>query len=1302
MSAIWLSYIPRYIVEDLLRRPDESLSGRELRFHAVALFADISGFTRMSEALGHSGRRGAEELTSIINSFFEPLIAHVESYGGMVGAFGGDALTALFPCAPHDAQTVLRAVQCALDMQQDAQQFAAVETSAGTFQLRVKVGLAHGPVFCCVVGDAATQITFAAAGTAINRCAEAEHHATSGEIVACSDLLSNVEGIVVTEQRGAWSVVAALDMAAPPAPLAPPTPLPSHMTEQLTSVVHPILAQRLQAGEDAFVNEHRNVSVLWVGFNDLDYDGDMATGAALQQYVCAALAIIYRYGGYLNRVDMGDKGSKLLALFGAPVMHQDDAVRAVRCALELRALHQQLGASVGQPRMGISTGFLFCGHVGAPDRQEYTVMGDAIILAVRLLQAAAPGQILISDATHDVLDEPFDLQPLAPIHVKGRSQPVELWHVNGEATQALTHMTERTTPLIGREQELATAQRVLDHTEHEHGQMLFITAEAGIGKSRLSAEIVRQAAERGFHALGGACQSYGTRSNYLVWHDVWRGFFDLDPRQPIQQQQRQIEERLGMVNPAVVAHAPLLGPVLNMALADNEATRSLDGQLRQNALHALLLQCLRAATDDGRRTTDDSRLAIVVLEDCHWIDPLSVELLEFLGRNVANLPIALVVIHRPIEDEQHAFMSMARMPYATTLDLHALTNAEAEQIVGVKLKQLFGIETVAQAAHATFGVDANPLHELVERVVARAEGNPFYIEELVNFIHDQGIDPHDRRAVQALTLPDSLHSLVLSRIDRLNDGEQRTLKVASVIGRTFAPRWLWSSYPALGTPQTVVQHLDTLSRLDLTPLDKPAPEPEYMFKHAITQEAAYESLSFAMRARLHERVGQFIEQSYADDIPSFVNVLAHHYERTRNRAKQRIYFRRAADAAKVVYANQTAIYYYEQLLPLLPEQERPGVLLDMGEVLQLIGKWSEAEAAYRQALTLAGQARNVLAEARSQDALGYLLSYTESYDEGLRWLTVARATFEEHGEQRGLGKTLEHLSFLHSQRSEYAAALRCAEQHRQIAEALGDQVGLSNAEANMGLAYQWLGEYAPSLEHLQRSIGIARRSNYQRGLVHASGDMAGVYWMQGDYYRAMEMLQEALQAAMSIGYLHAAGVIVGNMGILYERLGELENALLCYTQGLYIAVELENLTSLILNLGNIAHLHTLQMNYDMADTLFQHVLSIEEIVGDLKNTAMDLCRRAELLSLFQRYKDAQSINNKALSIARDAKNTEIIFDSELQAIALALKQEQIEPSIAYAQLRAMLNIWHGRENEPLFSMKYGESIIKIQMRENQP
>ena len=203
---------------------------------------------------------------------------------------------------------------------------------------------------------------------------------------------------------------------------------------------------------------------------------------------------------------------------------------------------------------------------------------------------------------------------------------------------------------------------------------------------------------------------------------------------------------------------------------------------------------------------------------------------------------------------------------------------------------------------------------LVEQVTTKAQGNPFYIEELINFMHDRGLNPHDPAAFQMLELPDSLYSLVMSRIDQLREDEKTTLKVASVIGRLFKARWLWESYPQLGAPELVKGYLKTLSSLDLTPLDRPEPELEYFFKHNITQAVAYDSLAFATREQLHEGVGQFIERAYADRLSQYVDILAHHYGHSRNVAKQRHYFRQAGDAAKAAYANEAAIDYYQRFI----------------------------------------------------------------------------------------------------------------------------------------------------------------------------------------------------------------------------------------------------------------------------------------------------------------------------------------------------------------------------------------------------
>jgi predicted ATPase len=230
-------------------------------------------------------------------------------------------------------------------------------------------------------------------------------------------------------------------------------------------------------------------------------------------------------------------------------------------------------------------------------------------------------------------------------------------------------------------------------------------------------------------------------------------------------------------------------------------------------------------------------------------------------------------------------------------------------------------------------------------------GNPFHVEQLVAFLHARGVDLSDPGRFADLEFPDSLHRLVVARLDQLSEGE----KAASVIGRVFRARWLWGSYPEVGSPQEVARHLEHLDALGLTPLRATVPEAEYGFKHAIIQEVAYDSLAFGMRQTLHEAVGAFIERAYADRLDQYMDVLAYHYGRTRNEDKQRIWFRAAGDAAKAGYANEAAVEHFERLLPLLAPDETGEVLLELGAVWHLVGRWTDAERAYRQAMEVAGR-----------------------------------------------------------------------------------------------------------------------------------------------------------------------------------------------------------------------------------------------------------------------------------------------------------------------------------------------------------
>ena len=264
MSSLWRSYIPYHVARDLISQPGQSPVGQAQRFDAVVLFADVSGFTALSEALGAAGRSGTEELTTILNRYFEPMIALISSYGGIIGKFGGDALTVLFPYEPADhRQVARRALQCALEMQGRMAGYAGIPTSAGRFSLTMRAGLAQGPVFCTTVGDPALRLEYIIAGSPLDCCAEAEHLAQVGEVLVSDDLLNAAAPATPGERREGYSVVQALPDPPGPQPLPELGDFPPPAA-RTAAYIHPSIAARLADGQASFVNEHRKVTVLLI------------------------------------------------------------------------------------------------------------------------------------------------------------------------------------------------------------------------------------------------------------------------------------------------------------------------------------------------------------------------------------------------------------------------------------------------------------------------------------------------------------------------------------------------------------------------------------------------------------------------------------------------------------------------------------------------------------------------------------------------------------------------------------------------------------------------------------------------------------------------------------------------------------------------------------------------------------------------------------------------------------------------------------------------------------------------------
>jgi adenylate cyclase len=1228
-DSSWLSYVPYHIARDILADPDKNPVGYEQRLNVVGIFADASGFTPMSEAFSQIGKSGAEELTRILNSYFDPIITLVESYGGIIAKFAGDAMTIIFPCQDHKpGRAVRRAIQCALDMRAHMYRYSALQTSVGTFEITMKTGLAMGPVLCTSVGDPTSHLEYIIAGEVLDRCAEAEHHAAKDEIVIHSDLLPYAGPVKVIKQEDQFITVAGLIRKASHDSLPPLIgAVNDKVRRRLASYLHPALAERLLENQAVFINEHRKVTVLFAMFTGFDYDSDQDVTVKLQDYLLTVMRIVERYGGFFSRADMGDKGSKYIILFGTPIAYENDEERALLCALELIKLPHC------PARFGINTGYVFCGGIGSEHRQEYTVIGDAVNLAARLMQAAEAGQILTSENTRQYIRDKFTWQILKPIQVKGKTDFVPIAEPSDPIERSTFRLQEPAyeLPMVGREDELRIIASKFVLAAKGKGQIIGITAEAGMGKSRLNAECIRLGIGQGFIVYGGECQSYGTQMNYLVWRDIWRGFFAIDPNALALDQQVSVEAQLKELDPNLVQRAPLLEAVLNISLPDNELTRSLDAKLRKKSLESLLLDCLQ-----GRSATSP---LLLVFEDCHWIDPLSRDLLEFIGRNLAKLRILVIVLYRPPEQIREPVLNFARLPHFTELALADFNTSESGKLIELKFAQHYGI------------YEKPPL-QLIELIQTKAQGNPFYIDEMINFFHDRGIDPHDVQAPAWVELPDSLYSLIISRIDQLSEDKKITLKVASVIGRAFRASWLWQIYPQLGAPDRVKHLLSDLSQMGLTPLDKPDPILEYLFKHIVTQEVAYESIAIATRAVLHEQIGQFLEETYTDNLTPFTDLLAFHYGQSHNTEKQRLYFRQAGDIAKSVYSNQIAVDYYQKLLSLLPPREQIEVLCRLGQVWQLIGKWTEAETVYRQALSISEQEGEEQGCAQSRLLLGHLMWYRASYPEALSWLQKARASFEKINDRQGLSQAIGRMGLVYRMQSEYARAKEHFELQIKLATENQDKEGLAEAVGHLGNVYRDRREYAPALECYEQELKLAIEIGNRRESLYAIGNMGNVYEEQGDYARAIVNLGQVLGMALEIGDNYTASIAALNLGEAYRVKGGFNEALSCYQYCLNIALELDERVAISCALGNMAQVYLAQHELRLAEDMLMKAILLTRILDTPYYLAEFLYSQAELFSLKGDFLNAFKVNSEALDTASKAERSDILLRIKLLAINL--------------------------------------------------
>lgn len=1214
------------------------------RVEGTALFADIAGFTPLTEALTQAldPRRGAEALTRHLDAVYEALITEVDRFDGSVLGFAGDAITCWFD-GRQGAQVYLgsaphRASSCALAMQMAAKQFAAIALPDGiSITLSLKVAVTSGASRRFVVGDPEVQLLDVLAGAIVDRMSVCEHLIRSGEVLIDARTAAALDGIA---QLGEWRedpdtrerFVLLESVSAPPEPYPHLVAAPPLTAEQLRPWLPRAVYEREQSGQGAFLTELRPAVALFLRFRGIDFEDDQA-GPQLDKFIRRVQGVLGRHEATFLGLTIGDKGSYFSAAFGAPVAHEDDDRRAVDVALALREVAKEQGC-LSPVQIGISRGPVRAGAYGSATRRTYGVMGDDVNLAARLMGLASTGEILISGRVQGSIRADFSTEPRPPLTIKGKAEPLPVFAVTGENQRWPIRLQEPTyvLPMVGRTAEMGLIGEKMDLTLQGRGQIVGITADAGMGKSRLVAEAIRLARRRNFTGYGGTCRSDGISSSYLVWSDIWRAFFDLDPEMSLRKQLRWLEGEIEELAPERAEALPLLGDVIGLPIPDTDFSRALEPKDRKSALEALLVDCLRTA---AQQAAQEGGGLLLVLEDVQWIDALSHDLLEQVARAAASLPVLILLAYRPPDLPRLQAPRVQALPHFTEIALPELNAAEAEQAIRAKLSQLFPERGGAVPA------------VLIEGVTARAQGNPFYVEELLNYLHDRGLDPRDPADLARIELPDSLHRLILSRIDQLTARQQLVIKVASIIGRVFRFLHLLGYYPSLGRPNWLKADLDELKRLDLTPLDTPEPELAYLFKHIVTREVAYTSLSHETRVSLHEQYARYLEETFPERPP--LDLLAHHYGCSDNLAKKREYLRRAGDAARAAYANDAAIDYYTEALvatPVTDVANRYALLLERCKLYDLLGarplQAQDLEAMFALAEQLDDDHRRIevaLLRGAMADTVG---DYPTAVAQAQRVIALAQKVGALALEAQGnnlWAKTLWR-----------QAAYAESRERLQHALDLARKAGVWEEEAAslfaLGIIADKQGRYAEARDYMERTLERFHEHNDRRGESTALNSLGVVAYNQRDHIAALRYLDQSLRLKQEIGDRYAEGVTLNNLGLVALRLRDFTRAQHDLVGCLRLceriqdregeSAALSSLGSLALRLGDLAK----------AQTYLDQALALAKEIGDREGEAIILVTQGKLALVQEDPVTAESRTRAALQLARD------IGDPAIEEVAL--------------------------------------------------
>jgi class 3 adenylate cyclase/tetratricopeptide (TPR) repeat protein len=935
------------------------------------------------------------------------------------------------------------------------------------------------------------------------------------------------------------------------------------------------------------------------------------------------IEVVYKYEGTIDKFI----GDCIMALFGAPLVHEDDPERALHTALEIMGAverfneKRQIDLSV---HIGINSGTVVVGGVGSDLRMDYTVMGDTVNVASRLMELAKNDEILVSESVQRITEYLFNMEKLRPVSVKGKTEKIVPYRVVGikEKPQRKRGIAELSSPLVGRIKEFSLLRSAVEYLNENKAEVISLIGEAGLGKSRIIEEVKRETGDKAVW-MGGKCFSYDKTFPFSVFLDQLRSYCEineLDSNPAAREKLRHWVQYFLKEKADKYFTYLCLFLSIDVPVELKDKVKHLDPKSLRLEMYVSIKAFLKEMTK--------AKPVVLYFEDMHWIDPESVDLILFLLDVLKNEHILFLFETRP--EQETGFYRIRQ----------AIQMIYKKRYTEIRLPPLSTVDVTTLVVNLLSipGLPSDPLSLIFEK----SEGNPFYIEEILRSFIDQGLLKQKRETwqfvsdVSSFEVPDTVEAVIRSRVDRLASEPREVLEHAAVIGRSFP-------YPILFC-NTIVKKIEkSIEILNtsefITKIDTPEPE----FRHILIRDVAYNGLLIKKRREIHKKTAECIEKIFKKKIEDYYEILAYHYYNAKIYDKSYEYYQKAADQAKESYHNDVAIKCYTRAIEVYTKvysdvdrvhmaklyekrgdvrelkseydcvfddyehafecysdiEQRANIKRKIGKIFFNKAEYTTAISCYENAMKIVKDVPNSVIVAEILIDYAWLLAHGKGdYKQAEKRIVDAFKNIDERKNPRVYARGLKNLGYIAFRKGDYDQALQYYKKTMSIMTQFNDKKDIGGMYNNLGLVYFSKGEFDDALTYYQKGLNILQEIDHTMGIAKASLNIGLLYRNKGELDTALDYYQKCLAVSEEVGDKNAIGVAYNNIGGIYNSRGEFTTAMKYYQQHLATSEEIGNKNGIGTASHNIGDVYRAWGDIENALKFYTRHLTISEELDD--------------------------------------------------------------------------------------------------------